>query len=110
MRRAFVSVPILLLLGGASSLALAADPVFDQSRLHDVRIVMDPGDWQALRDNFRTNQYYAANISIDGEVVQQVGIRSRGSGSRNDIKPGLKLDFNKYIQTQEFHGYKTMVL
>ena len=60
--------------------------------------------------NFRTNQYYAANISIDGEVVQQVGIRSRGSGSRNETKPGLKVDFNKYIKTQEFHGYKTMVL
>ena len=86
------------------------DPVFDQSRLHEVRIVMDPKDWQALRDNFWTNQFYAVNLSIDGEVVEQAGIRSRGDGSRNETKPGLKIDFNKYIKTQEFHGYKTMVL
>jgi spore coat protein H len=88
----------------------AADPVFDQSRLHEVRIVIDPKDWQALRDEYWTNQYYAANISIDGTVVEQVGIRSRGDGSRNEVKPGLKIDFNKFIKTQEFHGYKTMVL
>jgi spore coat protein CotH len=84
--------------------------MFDQAVLHDTRIVMDPADWRALRDNFFTNQYYAANISIDGEVAEQVGIRSRGSGSRNETKPGLKVDFNKYIKTQEFHDYKTLVL
>ena len=42
--------------------------------------------------------------------MEQVGIRSRGDGSRNEEKPGLKIDFNKYVKTQEFHGYKTMVL
>lgn len=88
----------------------AADPIFDQSRLHEVRIVMDPDTWSALRRDFRLNNYYAANISLDGEVIQQVGIRSRGNGSRSGEKPGLKIDFNKYNKTQEFHGYKTMVL
>ena len=95
---------------GLAGTALAADPMFNQAVLHETRIVMDPADWKALRDNFFTNQYYAANISIDGKVVEQVGIRSRGSGSRNETKPGLKVDFNKYIKTQEFHDYKTLVL
>jgi spore coat protein CotH len=102
-----VAAGALMVAGGE---AFAADPMFSQAKLHDVRIVMDPADWRALRANFLTNQYYAANMSIDGEVVEQVGIRSRGSGSRNETKPGLKVDFNKYIKTQEFHGYKTVVL
>jgi spore coat protein CotH len=85
--------------------ARAADPIFSQGTLHEVRIVIDPADWQALRDNFRSNQYYAANVSIDGEVIQQVGIRSRGKGSRSGEKPGIKIDFNKYVETQTFHGY-----
>jgi spore coat protein CotH len=101
--------PVVLVVAGALPLR-AADPIFDASRLHEVRIVMDPKDWQSLRQDFRSNQYYAANISLDGEVMEQVGIRSRGDGSRNEEKPGLKIDFNKYIKTQEFHGYKTMVL
>jgi spore coat protein CotH len=102
--------PALLILAAVAAPARAADPIFDASRLHEVRIVIDPKDWQSLRQNFRSNQYYAANVSLDGEVMEQIGIRSRGDGSRNEEKPGLKFDFNKYVKTQEFHGYKTMVL
>ena len=87
-----------------------ADPMFSQAVLHEVRLVMDPRDWQALRDNFRENQYYAANISIDRETATQVGVRSRGDGSRDANKPGLKIDFNKFVKSQEFHGYKTLVV
>src|SRR5687768_5361177 len=51
------------------------DPVFNPDLLHDVRLVMDLQQWQALRDNFRENQYYAADVTLDGERLQQVGIR-----------------------------------
>jgi spore coat protein CotH len=84
--------------------------MFDPSRLHEVRIRIDATDWKALRDNFRTNDYYAANVSIDGEVIEQVGIRSRGKGSRSGQKPALLIDTNKYVSGREFHGYKTIVL
>ncbi len=87
-----------------------SDPLFDQARLHDVRLSIDPSDWQALQANFRTNQYYAADIVLEGKVLRQVGIRSRGFGSRSAEKPGLKVDFNKYVSTQEYGVYKTMVL
>jgi spore coat protein CotH len=95
----------------ATSVALRfTDPVFDPSKLHEVRLELDPADWQALRDNYLTDQYYAADITIDGETVRQIGIRSRGVGSRNPEKPALKLDFNKYVAGQKFHGYSTVVL
>lgn len=90
--------------------ARASDPIFDAARLHETRLVMDPADWQALRDNFRTNQYYAANVSFDGELFEQVGVRSRGKGSRDPNKPGLRLDFNRYGRDREFHGMKSLVL
>ena len=96
--------------GPTASAATATDPIFDQSRLHDVRINIDPSDWEALQENFRTNQYYAADITLDTVVVRQVGIRSRGSGSRDEEKPALKVDFNKYVPAQEYGVYKTMVL
>lgn len=88
----------------------AADAIFDQSRLHECKLELDPADWSALRANFTTNQYYAANLTVDGETVKQVGIRSRGAGSRSGEKPGLKVDTNKYVSGQEFHGYKSLVL
>lgn len=94
----------------AASPALAVDPIFDQSRLHECKLELDPADWAALRANFTTNQYYAANLTVDGETVKQVGIRSRGAGSRSGEKPGIKVDTNKYVSGQEFHGYKSLVL
>src|SRR6185503_12800248 len=100
---------IVMALAGAPS-ARAADPIFSQGVLHEFRIVMDPADWASLRANFRSNQYYAANISVDGEVLEQVGVRSRGKGSRNADKPGLLIDTNKYVTNQEFHGLKKLVL
>lgn len=90
--------------------AFPVDPIFDQSRLHECRLDLDPADWAALRANFQTNQYYSADFTVDGEKVRQVGIRSRGLGSRSGEKPGLKVDFNKYVSGQEFHGYKSVVL
>ena len=111
MRR---SKPVLLLTLVLALLvpaaARAADPMFDQSRLHECRLDLDAADWSALRANFQTNQYYSANLTIDGETIRQVGIRSRGAGSRSGEKPGLKVDFNKYVSGQEFHGYKSVVL
>ena len=85
-------------------------PIFDPSILHEAKLDLDPAAWQALRDNYLDNQYYAANLTIDGVGVQQVGIRSRGTGSRNEEKPGLKVDFNKYVPTQEYYGYKSLVI
>ncbi len=108
VRSAVLAVAVASLV--PASRAAAQDPIHNQSLLHETRIVMDPGDWSALRQNFHTNQYYAANISIDGEVVLQVGIRSRGKGSRSGEKPGLKVDMNRYVSGQEFHGRKSVIL
>ena len=87
--------------GTSPPASASSDPIFDQGRLHEVRISIDPSDWAALQENFRANDYYAADITLDTTTIRQAGIRSRGSGSRSEVKPALKLDFNKYIPTQE---------
>ena len=85
-------------------------PIFDPTLLHDARIEIDPAAWKALRVNYLSNQYYAANFSVDGVAVAQVGIRSRGDGSRSEEKPGLKIDFNEFVPSQEYYGYKSLVI
>jgi hypothetical protein len=93
-----------------ASVAPAGAPIFDATLLHEARLDLDPSAWKALRDNYLSNQYYAANLTIDGVVVPQVGIRSRGEGSRSEEKPGLKIEFDKYVPGQELHGYKSLVV
>ena len=101
---------VLAVLLSAAPLAAATDPILDPGTLHETRITMDPADWQALRDNFRSNQYYAADITFDGTLVSQVGVRSRGEGSRDPNKPALKVDFNRYVPNQRLRSLKSVSL
>ena len=43
-------------------------------------------------------------------VVGNATVRSRGSGTRNPQKPGLRIDFNRYNTSQRFLGLKYIVL
>jgi glutathione S-transferase len=45
-----------------------------------------------------------------GLTARNVGIRSRGNTTRNAIKPGLRVDFNRYLANQEFLGLKALAL
>jgi spore coat protein CotH len=42
--------------------------------------------------------------------VRNVAVRSRGVGSRNDVKLGLRVDFNFYTTGQRFLGLTSLVL
>ena len=42
--------------------------------------------------------------------MRNIGIRSRGTGSRSGVKPGLRLDFDCYTTDQKFLGLKSFIL
>jgi spore coat protein CotH len=42
--------------------------------------------------------------------MRNIGIRSRGTGSRSSVKPGLRVDFDRYVTDQKFLGLKSFVL
>ncbi len=109
MKTLFASLLALLLTSSALA-DPAVDALFDRTRLHDVRITMSASDWATLRQNFELNTNYDATLSFDGETIANCTIRSRGSGTRNGIKPGLRVDFARKIKTQTFHGFKILVL
>lgn len=88
----------------------AVDALFDRSHLHDVQITMKEADWAQLRALYQENINYDAALTIDGETVANSSIRSRGSGTRNGVKPGLRVDFSRTVKTQRFRGFKVLVL
>ncbi len=67
-------------------------------------------DWAKLKANFQTNDYYPSDLTWNGETVRNVGIRSRGRGSRSGVKPGLRVDFDRYTTGQTFLAQKHLVL
>ena len=46
----------------------------------------------------------------NGQTVRNVGIRSRGNGSRSGVKPGLRVVFDHYATDQTYLGLKSLVL
>lgn len=108
-------MPLFLLafqgmVNGQTDQALTADDFFDGSRLHKIRLTMDPADWQQLKDHYLDSTNYRCRMEWNGQVVENVAVRSRGSGSRNPLKPGLGLDFSKFVSSQRFLGVKSVVL
>jgi CotH protein len=106
------AMPLLLLLGlllAAPATAQTGDELFDPSVLNDVRLTMKADDWQTLKDHYLEDTYYRADFQWRGTTVPIVGVRSRGTGSRNPHKPGLKIAFDQYLDQKPF-GLKSIVM
>ena len=84
--------------------------LFRGDQVGQVHLFMHSKDWDALRSTYRENTYYPADLHWNGMVVRNIGIRSRGLGSRSPVKPGLRLDFNRYATGQTLLGLKSLVL
>jgi len=112
-RRFFICAIALALSAAAAprpAAAQSADEVFDATTLHEVRLLINSKDLQLLRANFTENTYYPADMVWGSERVRNVGVRSRGAGSRNGVKLGLRIDFDRYTSDQRFAGLSSLVL
>src|SRR6185295_9225423 len=65
-----------------------ADPFFDDTVVHDIKLTINTRDWQSLKINYLDNTVYPCYFVWNGQTVRNVGIRSRGTGSRSGVKPG----------------------
>ncbi len=56
--------------------------------------------------------YVEGTFTYGDEVYDRVGVRLKGSASFQPIdqKPALRLDFDQFVEGQEFHGYERMGL
>jgi hypothetical protein len=83
---------------------------FDETVLHEIRLEMRPSDWDTLKQHFLENTYYPADFKWKNILVEDIAIRSRGTGSRSPVKPGLRIDFDRNEPDQTFLGLKSVVL
>jgi len=100
----------LLIFAPAAPHAQSTEDLFNPSTLGRIDLQVHSADWLKLKETFQANDYYPADFVWNGQTVYNVGIRSRGRGSRNANKPGLKVDFDRYSDKQKFLGLKSLVL
>jgi spore coat protein CotH len=101
---------LFVLLVAVPASAQTADDLFNGQVLQRVDLLLHSADWAKLQENFLENDYYPADLTWNGQTVRNVGIRSRGTGSRSRRKPGLRVDFDRYASDQTFLGLKSLVL
>lgn len=111
MPRVILPFVFALLAGlAAPAWAQTSDELFDDGVLHEIRLLVNSGDWAKLKSDFSANTYYPADLQWRGITVRNVGIRSRGLGTRNEFKPGLRVDMNRYAAGQRFLGMRSVLL
>lgn len=96
--------------GAVPVAAQTAADLFDVSTLQEIRLSVNTRDLAALRAHTELNTYYTADLTWRGIRVRNVGIRSRGQGSRNPIKPGFRVDIAHYTTGQTFVGLAALIL
>ncbi len=103
---------------------LTAEQLFDTSRLIDIRIKLAEADWEVIRHQRRSMTealgpklaaspftYVKGNITIDGHLIENVGIRKKGFlGSLNEERPSLKIKFSEYVDQAPVDGLDRLTL
>lgn len=88
--------------------------LFDKTKVHTLDIVMN--DWDDMIDNAASEEYYAANVVIDGESYKNVGIRTKGNTSLSTVatldseRYSFKIEFDHYDSTKSYHGLDKLSL
>lgn len=109
MRR--IALALTLAVGFSGQVfAQTTDDLFNPEVLQRIDLWLNSSDWSKLKAAFQENTYYPADLIWNGQEIRNIGIRSRGLGSRSATKPGLRVDFDRYSSGQQFLGLKSLVL
>jgi hypothetical protein len=84
--------------------------VFNPDQVLELHLTMAPADWSALKADTTNSLFFMADFRCAGEAALpfKVGVRRKRSGS--DVKPGLKVDFNKFQPGGDWKSLKKISL
>ena len=86
------------------------------SEVASIDIKVSGADWRDLIENASDKEWIAADIAINGEVFNGIGIRAKGNSSISKTKKSdsekysLNIEFNKFVKGQSYYGLDTFCL
>lgn len=108
--------PGLLGIRSASAHPDYESEIFDQSKITSISIDMSEENWTALLENPLAEEFYMANVTINGETFYSVGIRTKGMTSLSQVansdsdRYSFKLKADTYVDGQTFFGLEEFVI
>lgn len=100
--------------GGA--VAMEYEELFDADRVHTLDIRLEEGEWAEFIASATDKQYIPCTVVIDGETMENVGLRAKGNSSMQRVtqarngRYSLKIEFDQYINGQTYHGLDKLAL
>src|SRR5262245_45984929 len=94
------TVLMAVVLNPANVQGQTAADLFNPDVVQEIRLSINSRDLRDLHERSQENTYYTADLSWQGLRVRNAAVRSRGTGSRNPIKLGLRVDFDRYTTGQ----------
>lgn len=100
-----------------STSSVSYENEFDETSVMEVSISADPEKWQEMLDNAQNEEYISVDITINGETVENVGIRPKGNSSLSSVvqdqdsdRYSFKIKFDEYVDGQTWQGLDKLVL
>ena len=95
--------------------SFADRPLYDLKTLRTIFIEFPQSNWEAeLESNYRRDVDVPANLTIDGVLYKDVGVRFRGNSSYRMVPTGFKRSLNLSLDSahpdQQVGGYHTLNL
>ena len=85
-----------------------------EKNVMEINIVSD--EWDYLMQNAISKPWLSCDIEIDGELFENVGIKTKGNTSLSQIaqtdteRYSLKIKFDKYVDGQSYYGLDKLAL
>ncbi len=90
--------------------------IFQEDTVNEINIEIDEADWQDMLENPLEEEYHKANVTINGETIWNVAIRTKGNNSLTSVansdsdRYSFKLDFDYYDNNGNYYGLKKLCL
>lgn len=91
----------------------APEDLFDLGRVRELRLSFAGSDWQGLLQRGRAQgQDVPVTLTVDGQTLEQVGVRYKGNTSLgvSGPKKPLNLDLDAFVPGQKLWGYDVINL
>ena len=86
---AVVFVCVLMFIPGSIGITESeqkyVDAYFDPDKVNTVSITISESDWQDMLENPLEEEFHTANITINGDTYQGIGIRTKGMTSLSSV-------------------------
>ncbi len=90
--------------------------LFEADQIIDIKIDISAQNLQSIVDDPTAEEYYSANITVDGVAVTNVGLRTKGNSSLNSIvksdsdRYSYRIKLDEYVDGQNLLGLDELVI